>query len=113
MKALVVATLIVAQMMMLSAVADAKTCTTGCPCGNSCISCSETCHKDSGGAIDSETALIIGGVCLGAGLIALVIYLAVESNSASAEIETNREIGSGITVDPVLGFDQIGVSVSF
>jgi hypothetical protein len=25
-----------------------KVCTTGCPCGNSCISCKRVCHKPPG-----------------------------------------------------------------
>lgn len=40
----------------------AKTCTSGCACGNSCISCNDTCHVGGGGGSSSSSAPS-GGCC--------------------------------------------------
>ena len=55
------------------------TCRKGCPCGNACISCSETCHKGSGSAgYDNDEGVpvwlivvgVVGGLALGGYLLA-------------------------------------------
>ena len=67
------------------------TCTVGCPCGNACISCSETCWI-GGGSAQSQTsnenspetiALLLATACGGL-LIALVaIYFTSKASSES------------------------------
>jgi hypothetical protein len=56
----------------------AHACDRGCPCGNTCISCLDTCHvgsSDSGGAsirgIDPATAAVVALVVTGAAAVTL------------------------------------------
>lgn len=52
---------------------------TGCRCGNSYISCNDTCHKGTGsdgegGGVSSTTLLMVLGVLVVGGCVAAVIY---------------------------------------
>lgn len=70
------------------------TCTVGCPCGNACISCTETCWI-GGGSAQSQTnnenspetiALLLATACGGL-LISLVAIYFVSKASHEAKME--------------------------
>lgn len=82
---------------LLCAQARAQVCRVGCPCGNACIDCSDTCRVGAGTAgregggdgIDATTScLIVGGTVAGLAVL-LVGWFAV--------------LRSGILVTPVPG----------
>jgi hypothetical protein len=72
--------------------ASAQTCRVGCPCGNTCISCGDTCRVGPGSARgregETDTALVVVLVALGVAaavaLVAVILLTAPDMPSAEA-----------------------------
>lgn len=86
--------------------AEAKNCTRGKPCGNSCIARNETCHKGSAGGLDSGGAIMALGLLGGLVVIGLLVASARSSHAAAGKDGPNLGVaaspdGAGITIGGV------------
>lgn len=75
---------------MFCSAAWAQVCRVGCPCGNACIDCSDTCRVGGGEARSGRTgssndALVVVGIVVGVAVLAasFLVPLAIASWSAS------------------------------
>jgi len=88
----------------VSSLAAAKTCTGGCPCGDTCIDCSDTCHAGSGGDLSDGAiaAIILVPVALGVG-IGILVWLSSRGpqpyTPPSSEDSPTDNVQIGITPD--------------
>ena len=77
---------------------QAKNCTRGCSCGDTCISCAETCHVDDAPGDTGEAVLYILGVAGFIGLMLLVIN--ASDRTAMVEPVESSDFNWGLGVGP-------------
>lgn len=67
-----------ALLVLLPVLAYGNSCTTGKPCGDTCIEWSDTCHVDEGG----DAGLVVLAIVGGAAVLALVVFALVKASEA-------------------------------
>lgn len=95
-----------------------KNCTTGCSCGNTCISCSETCHVGSGSYddVDTTTVLLVVAGLLTVGIITAIVYKVngVPGSTIAANASPNLELDSEdeivMMLTPLISPNSLGLT---
>jgi hypothetical protein len=70
----------------------APNCTVGCPCGNTCIDCSKTCHVGAGGGGDID-GLALGLMLAGAAGGLASLYFILEAEPACRDVPADEVCG--------------------